>query len=673
MYRAVRFLRLAVCAAALGPAQVSSQPKPLEVVPPGPTCDQQIAQKLAVPGVNLTAAATYPLSREAVPSLGFATTDMSAAIDPLMVNFMNQYGLPGGVLAMTYNNQLIFAKSYGYADVGAGAYAQPDSRFRVASASKAITAMAILKLIRDGRMALTDTPFGKSGLPGVGSTVGGPYNKNLEQVTVDDLLHHAGGWETDYEAVGRWTCAPTPPFEFNPPCTYQWTKMTLPAVETLLKTSSPPDCTTLLRYVETVMLDFTPGKQGHYSNVGFCALSEIVREKGGTGSYFDYVRSNVLNPLGMNDTTLGSTQRSRQQDREAVYYVCGYDPASGPFPATYKVTCGYSPTNTVTWANAFTLSGPSAFVADGSVSQAYGSSFSLEASEGAGGMVTTAVDLSRFVGSIASGKLPNFSLPLGLFCIGPYPSPLCAWPQAYYSISSATPSFAVPGAGWDSGQYPFGAGWDTVTLNAVPPMQQFLPYDDFNLVKGGGFPGTTSEVATTADGYGVAMIFNGDIGDSIDPLGGVFWPGPCPGNPSQTCGALQAAYNHQAAQKWTLDFSPEYSQTYTGWMDESAFATYLAAQKSVGVYPSRVEGRLGTVTLPRVGEIQAPQYRARFSGQSSTAQPNVLYGQSCSTVLSAIEAEPATMPLVSLQKFDSGGGTFLYQAVWSTPIPQLPF
>ena len=85
--------------------------------------------------------------------------------------------------------------------------------------------------------------------------------------------------------------------------------------------SGPPDCTTLMSFVESQPLQvIPPTKETHYSNVGFCALSEVIRETSGV-SYLDYMTANVFAPLGMPDTTLGATpEQSRQLDRESVYY-----------------------------------------------------------------------------------------------------------------------------------------------------------------------------------------------------------------------------------------------------------------------------------------------------------------------------------------------------------------
>lgn len=568
-----------------------------------------------------------------IPSLGFATADMASAIDPAVGNFMNRYGMPGATVAMTYNNQLIFAKSYGYADVDNALFAEPDSRLRIASVSKAITAMGILKLVHDQNPLVL--PVGGYGWqlryqpfypPAFGPAIDGTLQSWIEPITVDELLHHAGGWAEDYEDYD-----------------------TLTAVEKLPSQNhnAPPDCATLLRYVESRPMtssDKAPGTKFQYSNIGFCALGEVVRKLSGAPSYSNYIQNNVLAPLGMTDTRLGSTQQSKQQDREVVYYPCGYSPAQG-LP-TVGVPCGYSSSGVLVKGGP-SIDGLSLFPLDGIVSPAYGggvSSFSLEASEGAGGYVSTSIDLAHFTGAIASGKLPNFS---GGFL---YPG----WPENFYTYSTEVPPYET----YSCGGY-VGMGWDTVQPCAVGTS--FLPYDNFNFEKGGGLPGTTSEVAATADGYSFAAIFNGDIGATIDPLDEILWSAAYP-----------AAVAHASAQPWDgIDFSPQYSQAYSGWMEETAFQAYLAAQQALGLYPSRLEGRTVRAPFPGWGLLTVPVFRGRFG--RDTVAPQYMYGQSCDAVSSAIKAAPASTPLVSLQRYyDAITASYFYQAVWSAPIPQLP-
>ena len=167
---------------ALGPGSATAQPSsfssaftPASIPVPGPTCDQKLAGALAVPGINPAYTSMLMYSSPVIPTLGFATADMARAVDPTVANFMNLYGIPGGAVAITYNDSLIFAKSYGYVDVANGVYSEPDSRFRLASVTKPITAMGILKLVHDGQLKLTDKPFGASGMPGV------PANQGVSQ------------------------------------------------------------------------------------------------------------------------------------------------------------------------------------------------------------------------------------------------------------------------------------------------------------------------------------------------------------------------------------------------------------------------------------------------------------------------------------------------------------
>jgi len=597
---------LAILSIALTPGRAQVSSVSLDPRSTLPACEQNLARQLAVTGLNPAWESSRPLSSAVIPSVGFATADMAAAIDATVGNFMNMNGLPGGAVAITYKNRLIFAKSYGYIDVGNALFAEPDSRFRVASVSKAITAMGIMKLVHDGQLSLDDHPFPFSA---VGPVIGGAYNAALSPPsgpTVDEMLHHAGGWDRDtgpdLMAYG-----------------------TLQTVEGLLPGSTaPPDCTTLMSYVESQPLQFKPGTMVDYSNVGFCALSEVIRETSGT-SYLDYQQKNVLGPLGMNDTALGSTQQSEQQDREAVYYDTTDPPQ------------------------------PSLFAPYATVPPPYSGIGALEAQEGAGGIVSTAIDLAHFTGAIASGDLPNF----------PGPPAFPGWPQMYYTLSTRLPSYETPDTS-------VGAGWDAVPSNVV--AVPLLPYDNYNFIKDGGYQGTVSSVVATADGYGFAAVFNGGDNTAPGPEGQLFWPGcnappPLPASKNGDC-ALQAAYNHAAKLPWNMDFSPQYSQPYSAWMNATDFAAYLAAQKSSGSYPWRLEGRTASGGSQYRGRFAPPPPTVPVAGALSPTPPQIMYGQSCSAVLGALQSAGPSTPLVSLQRFfDTGSSSYVYQAVWSGAWP----
>jgi CubicO group peptidase (beta-lactamase class C family) len=611
------------------------------------TCDKNLLKAVSVQGINPAYTSKETYSSALIPSVGFATPDMAAAIDPTVANFMNIYGIPGGIVAMTYKDKLIFAKAYGYIDEKSGDFAEPDSRMRVASVSKALTAMGIMKLVHDGKLKLGDHPFpfkdvGQiiAGSPNnlfyAGqSSAGNPnYNSQLSQITVDDLLHHAGGWNRDEPGAPDLTGYPV-----------------LQMLATFLteqtgKPSGPPDCTHLLGYVESQPLQVAPPtKETHYSNIGFCALSEVIQETSGK-SFYDYIQDDVLDWLEMNDTTMGSTKESKRQDRESVYYDT--NPAQPPQPSLFP------PYNTVT--------------------EPYSSIGALESLGGAGGFVTTAIDLVHFGGAIANGRPANLLGKTGV------------WPQDYYKDSGALPSYecvdssAIEPKGTypvsdsctsrgftkaeESSHLPYGAGWDVAQPNVVAtPVHA---YDNYNLIKDGGFPGTVSSLILTGDGYAFAAVFN--LNDNTIPGADAsfFWPGcatptkppsPLPASSDNNC-VLQAAYNHAAATPWDVDFTPQFVGHYTDWVDEAGFKADLILAAGLGSnYPSRIEGRQGA---------SGYEYRARFG---ASAKSNYLYGKSCSDVLSAVESAPSSTPLVSLQRFKDKSGTYMYQAAWSAPIP----
>ena len=65
--------------------------------------------------------------------------------DRLIPELMEKWEIPGGAIAVVKDGRLVLAKGYGLADVENEELVQPDSLFRIASISKPITAVAILK------------------------------------------------------------------------------------------------------------------------------------------------------------------------------------------------------------------------------------------------------------------------------------------------------------------------------------------------------------------------------------------------------------------------------------------------------------------------------------------------------------------------------------------------
>jgi CubicO group peptidase (beta-lactamase class C family) len=107
--------------------------------------------------------------------------------DALIQNILERSGIPGASLAMARGGRLVLARGYGLADVATGERVQPQTRFVLASVSKAITAVTVLKLVQEGRLSLEATvlPFLAAGES--------PVDPRWQVITVEMLLRHEGG------------------------------------------------------------------------------------------------------------------------------------------------------------------------------------------------------------------------------------------------------------------------------------------------------------------------------------------------------------------------------------------------------------------------------------------------------------------------------------------------
>src|SRR5207237_7101490 len=85
-------------------------------------------------------------ANEPVPISGVAVPQ-TAKLDLWMQDFMRRSEVPGAALAVTSRGRLVYARGFGFADVDARRRVEPDSRFRVASVTKAFTAAGVMQLV----------------------------------------------------------------------------------------------------------------------------------------------------------------------------------------------------------------------------------------------------------------------------------------------------------------------------------------------------------------------------------------------------------------------------------------------------------------------------------------------------------------------------------------------
>lgn len=200
-----------------------------------------------------------------------------------MLKFMEAYNVPGGQLAITYHGRLVYNRGFGFANIATRDSVYPNDIFRVASVSKPITSLACMKLFEQGLLNLDAKVFGKGGIlnEAIYQTILDPLDTNI---TVRMLLQHSGGWNRDISG--------DPMFDaYN--------------IAKTMGVSSPPSPSVVIQYVLAhKMLDFSPGTQSQYSNFGFCVLGRVIEKITGQ-TYENYVRNNILLPLGITDMHLG--------------------------------------------------------------------------------------------------------------------------------------------------------------------------------------------------------------------------------------------------------------------------------------------------------------------------------------------------------------------------------
>jgi CubicO group peptidase (beta-lactamase class C family)/membrane protease YdiL (CAAX protease family) len=205
-------------------------------------------------------------SRSDAPVAGEPVDAFVAHMDRRVPQLMQQYDVPGLAVVLVHKGSPVWSGAYGYADVARQTVMTTDAVFRAESISKAVTAWGVLRLVESGRIRLDDDVrrYVVDLMPDERHTA--------QPVTIRRLLNHNAGMPLG--PVG-------PPVQFAPG-------------------SSMPDLRSFLApYAHPVK---EPGSGFMYSNVGFNLL-ELVGEEVTGRDFADYIRAEVLLPLGMRSSS----------------------------------------------------------------------------------------------------------------------------------------------------------------------------------------------------------------------------------------------------------------------------------------------------------------------------------------------------------------------------------
>jgi CubicO group peptidase (beta-lactamase class C family) len=223
---------------------------------------------------------------------GFSTERLTR-VDTLLDSYVND-GRIGGIVALVLRDgKPVYEHAVGWADKEAGRRISMDTMFRIASQSKALTSVAVLQLMEDGKLTVNDTA-GKY-IPTFAQTSVGVKNTNgtgltivaaKRPITIRDLLTHTAGISYGqtpeiaplYEAKG-----------LGPAAGFGW----------YFADKDEPICTTIER-LGTLPFVGQPGETFEYG-YNTDILGCIV-EKASGATLDDYIRAHITGPLGMKDT-----------------------------------------------------------------------------------------------------------------------------------------------------------------------------------------------------------------------------------------------------------------------------------------------------------------------------------------------------------------------------------
>jgi N-acyl-D-amino-acid deacylase len=233
-------------------------------------------------------------SAEQIPVTGeiLPGSEQLDRLDEVMKQILARHEVPGAAVAITHNGKLIVARGYGWADIEAHQPVQPITLFGLASVSKPITGVTILKLVEAGRLHLDDHVFQLLGE--LRTPPGHRLDPRLKEITIRMLLEHAGGWDRTKSGD---------PTGFGE------------KVHNELNVPLPVTIDQLIYYMNGQPLDFTPGTEQKYSNYGFAILGRVIEKVTGQ-PYVQNVEQNTLEPMGIRGIKMSS---DRTPEKEAPY------------------------------------------------------------------------------------------------------------------------------------------------------------------------------------------------------------------------------------------------------------------------------------------------------------------------------------------------------------------
>jgi CubicO group peptidase (beta-lactamase class C family) len=215
--------------------------------------------------------------------------EVSAQFESQARAFVREHRLPGVAAGVVHADELVWSSGVGFADVAARRAPDASTLYRIASITKTFTGTAIMQLRDEGRLHLDDAATAYlPELAAAESRFGA-----VETVTIRRMLSHESGLMGDPPGTD-WSA---PRYEADP--------------------------ATNLARVGEIGTRVPPNTQQKYSNLAYQLLGEIVSRVSGV-PYAEYLRAQILAPLGLSSTSLDPLPGDLAGRRATGYAARGF-------------------------------------------------------------------------------------------------------------------------------------------------------------------------------------------------------------------------------------------------------------------------------------------------------------------------------------------------------------
>ena len=253
------------------------------------------------------ALASFPAQADTLRN-GFSVERL-ARVDALLDSYVNDGRLAGVVALVLRDGKPVYQRAVGWADKEAGRKMTMDTEFRIASQSKALTSVAILQLMEEGKLTVND----KAGkwIPTFANTNVAVMKENgggfslvpaKRPILIKDLLTHTAGisYGTEPEIADLYAAK-----GLGPATGYGY----------YFSDKDQPICDSMER-LGTLPFVAQPGEKfiyGYNTDILGCIV-----EKASGVTLDDFIRSHITGPLGMKDTYFYLPKEKRER-LAAVY------------------------------------------------------------------------------------------------------------------------------------------------------------------------------------------------------------------------------------------------------------------------------------------------------------------------------------------------------------------